>query len=528
MAVGNLINSWRLSRHHHVRPNRARPLRSAPLICLAPIPIWLLAAVFDNEVLATMAAGLGIHLGALWGWSLFRHPQLMLSFLRLGAVSLLIIMSAGWLLAQLFSLSTLGQSLSATLMLEIGTTLPAYACAVSYALAFAAMLGAFGGFGFIRSLEKNAVARLVAARQVRLSKLILLIAVICALEIWLILTDFISYRTFNVEGYDEGIVAWYLPILQIIFVSQIGLNALAVGKIVDVSRRRSRIFMTVVATSILLAHFVSFTQGRSPFILCALLHYYWTIFFMGHIPGLRKTILVALMALPILFTGTLMFNFMRSSAVSDVDIKTAGFTTFLSIAVQAWKSDQLLRAAEKKRSAENLATRPLVAHPLATSMALAANRKDFLVGQNIINSAIWSIPSIIFPEKRKYPIQENLLYANFPIGIADTADSPYLYAYADFGYFGIFIYPALLAGIWVAVLMLMRISQISSLGVLVFACIWISLFTLSVGESSMLSWFSTLRNGLISLPLIIMVANIFRFPRRGNRTKSPQTYACMQ
>ena len=491
----------------------SRHLRSVPFICLVPMPIWLLAAVLNNEVLASLAAGLGLYLGVIWGRSLFRNPSKMLSFLKIGAVSLLIIMSLSWLMAQFFNLTALGQSLSAALVRDVRTTLPAYASAVAYVLVFAAVLGGLGGLAIIRAMEASAVAKLRAARRVRHRNLLMLIALICILEVWLILTGVISYRTFAIAGFDEGRIPWYLPMLQIVFAAQVGLNALAMSQIASATGRNKK-SITVVATSILLILFITFTQGRAGFIFCALLHLYWSIFFMDRIPPLRKLFLIVLVALPMLYAGTLLNNFMRSGVADGFDLKAVGFVAFFGNAVQTWQSDQKLRAIESARSAENLASRPLVAHPLAKSMALPEARKRFLLGENLINSAIWAIPSTFISNKNSYPIQEDLLYKHFPVGTQDTADSPYLYAYADFGYFGVILYPVLLAVIWFTVLFLVRRPYISSLGVIFLACAWISLFTLSMGEMAMTGWFTTLRNSVIVLPFVFVLDKFFKFPKR--------------
>jgi hypothetical protein len=485
------------------------------------VPFWLLAAMTNSEVLGSFAACLGLYLGIAWTGSLFKQPTLMLGYLKIGGVSLLTMMSLGWLMAQFFNLTSLDQSLSQALVKDVRTTLPAYASAVAYTLVFAAMLGILGSQNFVKGLEAHAVARLLAARSIRLHKLLALIAAICALEVVLIASDVIGYRTFAIEGFDEGRIPWYLPMLQILFAAQIGLNALAISQIVKNKIVYGKLAISIVIVSILLILFITFTQGRSGFMFCAMLHLFWIIFFMERIPKLRTTALVLLVVLPLLYSGALAFNFMRSSAMAGIDQKELGLVAFLNSAVQIWQSDQGLKEVEKARSASNLASRPLVAHPLAKSMALPSNQKNFLLGENLLNSAVWAIPSFIISDKKKYPVQEDLLYPNFPIGIDDTADSPYLYAYTDFGYVGLIIYPMLLAAIWVVILLMTRLPYISSLGVLVFVTVWISMFTLSLGEASMVSWFSLLRNTLIVIPFIIILAKLFSFPRRAAKNNAP-------
>lgn len=487
-------------------------LRSAPVICLLPVPIWLMAAALESEILASLAAGFGLVMAAMWIRVLLRQPKQMLGFLRLGSVSLLTLMSLSWMMAQFINLSALDQSLTVGLE-NVGTTLSAYALAVAYALAFSAALGFFGDVKFVRALEARAAERFLAARNIRSRRLLTLITIICGVETWLILTGVISYRTFAIEGFEEGRIAWYLPLLQVMFAAQVALNALAISQIAG-ARSPGRSSIAIVSTSVLLILFVNFTQGRSGFIFCAILHLYWAVLFMERLPKFSKTLPVVLIVIPLLYTGTLLNNFMRSGAVQGLDVKTIGSIAFFSDALQLWRSDQSLQEIEKARTVANLASRPLVAHPLAKSMALPDEQKNFLLGENLFNSAVWAIPRSVFPDKERYPVQEWLLYEHFPIGSEDTADSPYLYAYADFGYVGIIIYPALLAGFWISILLLARLPFISSLGVIVIMATWIPYFTLYLGEVAMTGWYVTLRNTILAFPFIILIAKLFRFPGR--------------
>ncbi|WP_428311594.1 hypothetical protein [Hydrocarboniphaga sp.] len=435
----------------------------------------------------------------------------MLGFLKIGAVSLLAIMSLSWLVALFFNVTALGKSVSDALAGDIGTTLSAYACAVAYTLVFAAVLGKLGDLALIRKLEATALARLLSARDTPPRKLLILIALICTTESWLLLKGVISYRTFAIAGFDEGHIPWFLPMLEVMFAAQVGLNALALSQLAK-ARRRAAAPIFVVVASVFLILFINFTQGRSGFVFCAVLHLYWYVLFFGRAPKFRKLIVAGALVLPLLYTGTLLNNFMRSGNAGGLDLKTVGFVRFLGQALETWQSDQSLQQLEKLRSATNLASRPLVANPLAKSLALPMEQKSFLLGENLINSAIWAIPSALISDKASYPVQEDLLYAHFPIGTGDTADSPYLYAYVDFAYAGVLFYPVLLAGFWIMALLLTNLPFISSLGIIVVACSWIPLFTLSLGEMAMTGWFTMLRNTVLAIPFLIVLAKVFRFP----------------
>ncbi|HMN15795.1 MAG TPA: hypothetical protein PKD55_26050 [Bellilinea sp.] len=470
-----------------------------------------MAAALESEMVASLAAVCGLVLAAVWARGMLRHTPQLLGFLRLGSASLLAIMSLGWLVAQFFNFTALDQSMTVALVRDVGTSLAAYSMAVAYALVFAAVLGLLGGLKPFRTLEARALTGILAARSIRSNRLHALIMLICILEIALILTGVISYRTYAIEGFDEGRIAWYLPLLEFMFAAQIALNALAISQLTGpLSSRRASI--AVIAVSVLLILFINFTRGRASFVFCALLHLYWVILFIGRIPNKKTLILVALAALPIIYTGSLLNNFMRSGAVQGLDVKVIGSSAFFREALQLWRDDESLQAAEKSRSAYNLASRPLVASPLAKCIALPAEQKNFLLGENLFNSAVWALPRAIFPDKTRYPIQEDLLYSSFPVGTEDTADSPYLYAYADFGYVGIIIYPALLAGFWMAILLLARLPYISSLGIIVIMAVWIPFFTLNLGEAAMVGWFVGLRNTVLALPFIFFIGKLFRSP----------------
>jgi hypothetical protein len=111
----------------------------------------------------------------------------------------------------------------------------------------------------------------------------------------------------------------------------------------------------------------------------------------------------------------------------------------------ARSSDSLSAAISK--SAENLTSRPLVLWPLAASikMAFQGHNLGYLYFDDLFNSALNSLPRFLFPGKENLLLQESLLYSRFPFADVDTADSPYLYAFASFGIFGAFMYPLLIS-----------------------------------------------------------------------------------
>ncbi|MCT0200791.1 hypothetical protein KQ313_14045 [Synechococcus sp. CS-1325] len=103
-----------------------------------------------------------------------------------------------------------------------------------------------------------------------------------------------------------------------------------------------------------------------------------------------------------------------------------------------------------ERSAENLTARPLILWPLAATIGMTINggHSGYLYFDELINSALNSLPRFIYPFKSTLLLQEQLLYHHFPFASVDTADSPYLYSFASFGIVGSFIYPLVICLIY--------------------------------------------------------------------------------
>jgi hypothetical protein len=497
-------------------PARARASLSITnkewLMCLIPTPLWAAAVVTSLESIATVAALTGAILSFLWVRRFISSRVLLLSYMKLGAISLLAIMSLSWLVSAYFSYSV-GKDITFTLEQIIGTSVSAYSGAVLYSLFFAASLAMIGRSSFIQQAERGAIRKLLEIQSVPTDRFRTFLIGLSALDAALILNGVVSYRAFNVAGYEEGRLAWFIPILEITASLQVGINSLVLYKILQTkSGEKKAATIAVAATSIALTMFMAFTRGRLEFIFCAISHLYWYCFFLGRLPKVSRIILILFLSIPILYTGSLLNNFIRSGSINVGDFKDVSILSLIGTAISEWQVDSTLQDLEKARSAENLGSRPLIANPLAKSMELPIEQQDFMYGINLRNSFIWAVPSAIFPNKAEYPVQENLLYVYFPIGTEDTADSPYLYAYTDFGYFGLIIYPLVLAFLWSMALIVTRMS--SPWITLLIACMWFSYFTIYIGEASIVGWFTNLRNLVIILPLGIAAEKFFSLSRR--------------
>ena len=477
------------------------------LICLLPLPLWLGAAVTDNDILGSLGALLGTWVTIIWWYRLLKQPHQIISFLKMGGISLVLILSLSWLIAFYSNVFVLDRSISQALQSEVGTKTSYYALAVAYSLCLASVLAAIGELSLIKNLESFAVTQLLSFRSCPLPQLLALILGIATLEMVLIITNVISYRGYAIENYDLGVIPWYIPMLELLFSLHILLNGIALSQILH-NRKNSIIVISIVLASCFIVLFINFTKGRTTLISCSVLHFVWFCFFYGRIPRLKLLIPAAVIIIPIILIGSMFNNFMRNSPVGTEDIRRVGISTILGEAMDTYFGDKSVRENESERSADNLSTRPLVANPLAMAMELVSEKKEFMLGRNLINSFIWALPSFIYSDKTSFKMQEDLFYQYFPIGTEDTADSVYLYAYMDFSFVGLIIYPLVITSLWGISLWIVSLRVMPSFVILVFVSAWIPFFSISIGEGSMVGWFGNLRNSIIMLIITIPAAHL--------------------
>jgi hypothetical protein len=323
-------------------------------------------------------------------------------------------------------------------------------------------------------------------------------------QLALVFSGVYAYRGYNVEGYGKGVLAWYIPYIGMMSWFHVSVNSLYLSTITKYMGDKFKVLL--ISISIFFVQIILLSTGRRDFVLGIVVHFIWFIFFTGRIPKLRGKHLLALsVILPAIMTFLLLFNFMRSSKFIYRNAQTESFFVLIIEGYKQYTGNSELQDQERLRSGRNLATRPLVLHPLAKAQALSLEKKHFLWGENLRNSLIWVVPRNLFPAKEKFPVQEDLLYPNFPIGDKDTADSPYLSAYIDFWWFGLLTYPFVLGLIWLIVLKISLHRLISPIFSLLYVAVCVPLFILAIGESSLITWFSSLRNILITFPVIVLL-----------------------
>ena len=165
---------------------------------------------------------------------------------------------------------------------------------------------------------------------------------------------------------------------------------------------------------------------------------------LNHSP--RQLLLIFVLTLTIFIALPLVNSFFAFINMVRID---RGFYTnpilFISSYLEFSGSRDAVSSAVGQ-SAENLSSRPLVLWPLAATIKMAFQNLNlgYLYFEDLFNSALNSLPRFLFHGKGNLLLQETLLYSRFPFADVDTADSPYLYAFASFGIFGAFMYPLVL------------------------------------------------------------------------------------
>jgi hypothetical protein len=483
--------------------------RSLTFWILSTLPGWLLVSITESDLVANLSACWGVLVTVGWIWSCIGHPLEMIRFVRLGALSLCAIQNFSWLISSLILQFSLGSSLETALSQSMGggISVSYYALAILYVGAFAAFLVFVGSGRKIFSLEQRLCAVLQQFSRTPIARLELVLIVLVTIELALIVTGVIGQRSLIVEGYDEGKQPFWRIFYEVTTSGQIILNVILFFLIRQrgafmKSKRASLVFLF----SFIILLFICFNKGRSALIFVVGAHVYWLFFYTAKRPAFFKIILIIAIIYPLLSQLLLFNNFIRSSA-SGIKEWRGSAIEVVPLAWERFQESSDLRSAEKEKTTSNLSTRTLVASPLALCLQLPNEKKTFMYGENLINSVIWSIPGPLFPDKKDFPVQEELLYAHFPIGDKDTADSLYLSAYTEFGWMGIIIYPMLVAGLWLLVLSLSSFFQLSGVILIINVAMFFQLYFLGIGEAAANNWFLSLRTflGFLAINSVIRI-----------------------
>ncbi|WP_375444585.1 hypothetical protein [uncultured Fibrella sp.] len=481
-------------------------------IIFTTLPGWILTFITEQTLIADISAIWASLVCLIWIWTRMGHSLEMIRLVRIGAATLCLLLNSSWLTASFVHQFSLNILIETSLQNEMngGLAFSFYALAMVYITIFSCVLAFIGSTSAVFKLECKIYQLFTYLNNISINYLLFIATTIILGEFVLIYFGIIGQRALLVEGVDKGkLPDWYI-IYDSLFTTQTIINSLILIHIWKNKRPlwANKVNYLILLVSFLLFMFISFTKGRRDISFGLIIHAYCIFLLLSLRPNLKKTILVICIAYPLLSQIMLFNNFMRSGIVY-VDESKSALETIPDTWMRFQESESNIKE-ESKRTEENLATRPLVATPLALCLQLQDSKKSFMLGKNLLHAIIWTIPGPIFPNKTDYPTQEELLYKHFRIGSDDTADSLYLSAYTEFSWLGLLIYPALVVLLWMLVMQLIISLCRSELSLLIIFSVYLKLFTIGIGEEAVNAWTVALRLSLAWLVLdnILVLLNI--------------------
>ena len=481
---------------------------------LIAVIFWSFAAAANESVINTVSATVTFFVTIYCLMNAMSRGIFCVSLLTTGALFLNFALSTGWLIANFIHLFTLKYSIDYTLE-AMSITAGEYAFGVVFAGIFALAMSLLSLAPVITRLESRVLQTIIKLRKYPLNTIITWVSVITIFDIVLILTGVVRQKSIN-TGSELGHVAFYMPFLTMAFNVQIPLNSLIISKIDSNFRFISNRFFILIL-SVLSSLFIFFSQGRTGFVFCIMAHLAWFSLFKGRLPKFRSFVIALIIGLPIFYNVILANNIARTmrhdsrsgTSVSSLDAVITSATAM---------KDTSVRQQQALKTAQNLSSRPLVATPLAISMQQSRHDWQFLGGQYLVNSSLWTVPRVIFPDKVDVANAEDLLSSQ---GIlqrsTDVSDSLYFGSYVDFGWFGTILYPIVIALLWIFILWMCGMQGPIFCLIALSACT--AIFTVGMGETAVTELILTPRNILI-LFLLMPALTLLTSSLKGGRAAS--------
>lgn len=327
-----------------------------------------------------------------------------------------------------------------------------YALAFAYLYSFVFASALISRTPLLQNLESTYFTRIICRlSRVSLSTWSLILAIVSAILFAISFLNLFAIRGLASQfASDAGVgrLPWWFPVVLFIRL----LLPLLVARVLVSARSIFSLPVGIGLLGLLSGLYFAALSGRSAIIaLIVSTIYCWWIFErpsdgLRRIGAFRLTVLLILSPILIPFFVTLInFTFyLRYQALGTVDpfVLISAFFEFLN-------ADQVVEDIGASMTA-NLVSRPLVLWPLAASikMSILGLNEGYIFFQDIWNSLLFSIPRPLYPDKENLSLMEGLLYTYFPFSNVDTADSPYLFSFASFGLYGLFVYPIFMATVY--------------------------------------------------------------------------------
>ena len=219
-----------------------------------------------------------------------------------------------------------------------------------------------------------------------------------------------------------------------------------------------------------------------------------------------KLLLLCFILLIIIYCGVYSTSFLRFLVNSSENLSSRSLLEILDYTIQSYlsfsKGSSPLKDNFTTDLSYNLSTRTFVLSPLALLLEKIGD-KPFLLGDELVNNLIKSIPGFIYPEKYFVTTAETLYYQKFGMPYKDIANSFYLSAFMDFSWLGMLIYPIIFYLLFQLTVKIVLAAKSSFFLILATA----TLFNLGLlgGESSLVSLFVGLRDLLLFLLITLLL-----------------------
>jgi len=479
---------------------------------LFSIFIWSLTLIIDKVILTYIAALFGSSITFAIIKNCFNQKSNPFSLLNIGSIFLIFTVNLGWILSGIFISIKYKTNIFNFIKNYLFINHESYLFANVYTLLFCFVLCLLSSNKKLFDKEFFLKKNLDKFIQIDILNLKILIIIIIIFESVLFYNGFLDYRGYANQRYQAGIISWYVPYLDFIFHFHIAITSLFVFKFLNNNISINNFIIILI--SIILFSIIFFSRGRYQFFFSYVEFFFWYCFFNKSLPKLKNLIIFLIIYIPIVYNLTIFNDFLRNNRNNFLmySYEETSFIYSIPKFYNLWKLSSKDENIEK--TTLNFTKRFLLLYPLAVSIETENTQKKFLLGENIFNNIIWTIPRVIFPQKVNFDVKEDLM-SKFGVNFTDTSDSIYLFSYLDFWIFGIILYPLILFFYWYFIINLLTFRQYNPL-ILIFFISKALLLFFSFGEGGSLAFLVYARDLLI----ITIFISFFNFNNIFFNTKS--------
>ena len=305
----------------------------------------------------------------------------------------------------------------------------------------------------------------------------------------------------NLNEYDD--VTWYTQLYYFITTFHLFLNLLFFSK---KKETKSKFALGFILISLIINFLFYGFFVRRMAIQFFLIGVIFFIFFKK-IKITPKIGILSFILFFLIFQFTNFLQTIRTTESYNLDVNKTLLQILSEGKIQEYFFKNEKSNSDRLRISSNISKRILNNHELASLFYFETGETKVLKGKLLLNHFIRAIPSKIFPTKHEYPIAEPLIstITNSPLYVLDTTDSFQSFSYADFGLWGLLIYPLVLNIFFLIFYKLINLRIIENSTGLFIIMLFFPMYTIRVTEINITDWLVLLRNIII----FIIIFNFF-------------------